>query len=34
MGDQWLAKAARFRLGDPHLLEVEAARIRRMLARA
>ncbi len=30
----WLAKAARFRLDDPHLLEAEAARIRRMLARA
>jgi aminoglycoside phosphotransferase (APT) family kinase protein len=29
---EWLAKAARFRLGDPHLMEAEAARIRRMLA--
>jgi aminoglycoside phosphotransferase (APT) family kinase protein len=32
--DVWLAKAGRFRLQDPHTLEVEAARIRRMLARA
>jgi len=32
--DPWLAKTARFRLDDPHLLNVEAARIRRMLARA
>jgi Phosphotransferase enzyme family len=29
---EWLAKAARFRLGDPHLLEAEAAWIRHMLA--
>jgi hypothetical protein len=33
-GDPWLAKAARFRLDDPHLLEAEAARIRRLLADA
>jgi aminoglycoside phosphotransferase (APT) family kinase protein len=30
----WLAKAARFRIGDPHLLEAEAARMRRLVARA
>jgi aminoglycoside phosphotransferase (APT) family kinase protein len=34
VGEEWLARAARFRLDDPHLLEVEVARIRRMLARA
>jgi aminoglycoside phosphotransferase (APT) family kinase protein len=32
--DSWLAKAARFRLEDPHTLEAEAIRIRRLLARA
>jgi predicted Ser/Thr protein kinase len=32
--DTWLARAARFRLDDPHLLEVEAVRIRRLLAQA
>jgi hypothetical protein len=32
-GGGWLADAARFRLDDPHLLEVEAVRIRRLLAR-
>ncbi len=31
--DEWLAKAARYRLQDPHTLEVEAVRMRRMLAR-
>jgi streptomycin 6-kinase len=33
VGDGWLAKGARFRLVDPNLLEVEAVRIRRLLAR-
>jgi aminoglycoside phosphotransferase (APT) family kinase protein len=32
--DAWLARAARFRLADPHTLGVEAARMRRLLARA
>jgi aminoglycoside phosphotransferase (APT) family kinase protein len=33
-GDPWLAKAARFRLDEPSVLEPEAVRIRQMLARA
>jgi aminoglycoside phosphotransferase (APT) family kinase protein len=32
--DEWLAKAASFRLADPHTLEAEAARMRRIAARA
>ena len=32
--DEWLAKAARVRLQDPHTLEAEAVRMRRMLAPA
>jgi hypothetical protein len=32
--DEWLAKAARFKLQDPHTLDAEAARFRRLLARA
>jgi aminoglycoside phosphotransferase (APT) family kinase protein len=31
--NEWLAKAARFRMQDAHTLEAEAARMRRMLAR-
>jgi aminoglycoside phosphotransferase (APT) family kinase protein len=31
---EWLAKAARFRIDDPHVLEAEAARMRRLLDRA